>query len=128
MFMDIITFLGIFTIGWICCQFYISYKLRKILQRVAEENGMTLEEMVDSYIERGVNSIKVPNYFTENLESSILLYNKDTGDFVSQATSMDELADKVYKFNKIQFATVKHNDKHIWFVEGKVQNDLKSIE
>lgn len=128
MIMDILTFLGIFTTGWICCQFYFTYKIRKVLQKVAEENGMTLDEMVDSYMEKGVNVIKVPNYFTESLENSILLYNKDTGDFVSQANSMEELADNVYKFNKIQFATVKHNNKHIWFVEGKVQNDLKSIE
>lgn len=126
--MDILVFIGIFSIGWICCQFYISYKIRKILQKVAEDNGMTLEEMVDSYIDKGVSVIKVPNYFTESLENSILLYNKDTGDFVSQANSIEELADKVYKFNKIQFATVKHNNNQFWFVEGKVENDLKSIK
>jgi len=105
------------------------WKLRNALKKVAEQNGLSLEEMAENYFEmNGVRTIKVPNFYTETNGSSILLYNKDTGDFVSQALSLDELADNVYKFNKVNFAVVNHNDLQFWFVEGKIKNDLKDIE
>ena len=92
---------------------------------------MSLEEMADTYLGANgvtVNVKKIPNYFTELNGSSILLYSKDTGDFISQAYSIEELAQKVYEFNKIKFAIVNHNDKQFWFVEGKVENDLQNTE
>jgi hypothetical protein len=115
--------------GWIACQFYTTWKLRQALKKVAEENGMSLEEMAEKYFAmNGVNVIKVPNYFTETNGNSILLYNKDTGDFISQACNIEELADNVYKFNKVKFALVNHDNTQVWFVEGKVENDIKNIE
>jgi len=129
MVMDALIYFQIFLAGWVCCHFYMVWKLRQALKKVAEDNGMSLEEMAEKYFAmNGVNVIKVPNYFTETNETSILLYNKDTGDFISQAYSIDELADKVYKFNKVKFALVNHNDQQYWFVEGKVENDLKHIQ
>ena len=110
--------------GWVLAHFYITYKLRKIITKAAEDNGMTVEEFVG---ETASDIIKVPNYFTEKLENSILLYNKDTGDFVSQGCSIEELAQRVYEFDKIKFAIVNHNDRQFWFVEGKVHKDLKNI-
>lgn len=128
--MDLIVYLNIFMFGWISCQVYIAWKLRRALKKVAEENGLTFEELANSFLEtKGIetNVIRVPNYFTEINGNSILLYNKDTGDFISQACNIDELADNVYKFNKIKFALVKHNDNQFWFVDGKVETDLKNI-
>ena len=128
--MDLIVYFNFFIFGWICCQFYIAWKIRKALKKVAEENGMTFEELASTFLEtKGIEAsvIKVPNYFTENNGNSILLYNNDTGDFISQACSIEELAENVYEFKKIKFALVKHNDDHFWFVEGKVRTDLKNI-
>lgn len=128
MVMDILIYFQVFLTGWVCCHFYMVYKLRKALKKVAEDNGITLDELAESLEEPITQkTIKVPNYFTETNGSSILLYNKDTGDFVSQAMSLDELAKNVYQFNKVIFALVKHNDKHYWFVEGKLEKDLKQI-
>lgn len=128
--MDILGYINVFIFGWVCCHFYMVWKLRQALKKVAKDNGLTLDEMVEtlSVDTRLKTYITVPNYFTETNGNSILLYNKDTGDFVSQAMSLDELAENVFKFNKVVFALVKHNDEQYWFVEGKVENDLKNIE
>jgi hypothetical protein len=129
MVMDMLIYFQVFLAGWVCCHFYMVWKLRQALKKVAEDNGMTLDEMAETFLEtRGIQTITVPNYFTETTGSSILLYNKDTGDFVSQALSLDELAENVYQFNRVKFALVKHNDLQVWFVEGKIKNDLKELE
>jgi len=126
MIMDALVYFQIFLAGWVCCHFYMVWKLRQALKKVAEDNGMTLDELANGL--SGVKTVKVPNFYTEINGNSILLYNKDTGDFVSQAVSLDELADNVYKFNKVEFALVNHEDLQVWFVEGKIKNDLKEIE
>lgn len=129
--MDIFVYINIFMFGWVSCQIYQAYKLRKALKKVAEDNGMSLDELAETFLQtQGIRSqvIKVPNYFTEINGSSILMYCKDSGDFIGQANTIDELADNLYKFDKVKFALVHHEDKDFWFVEGKVENDLKHIE
>lgn len=128
--MEIIILLSVFLFGWFAGQVYVGFKLRQAIRKVAEDNGMTLEELQEIFSEsKGLGKvIKVPNLFTENNDNSILLYNKDTGCFVAQAATLDQLAEDVYKFDKIKFALVKHDSKEFWFVEGKVKNDLKEIE
>ncbi len=126
--MEALVFFQVFLLGWVSCHFYMVWKLRNALKKVAQENGLSLEEMAESFApDTQLTKYTIPNYFTETNGSSILLYNKDTGDFVSQAVSLDELAQNVYQFNKIVFALVKHNDQQYLFVEGKVENDLKQI-
>lgn len=130
MFMDIVVYINFFALGWLCCQVYITYKLRRALKKVAEDNGMSLEEMANKFFEaQGLqaNVIKVPNYFTEVANNSILLYSKEKGKFIGQAETVEELAENLYKFNKVKFALVTHNERQFWFVEGRVQNDLKNI-
>jgi hypothetical protein len=129
--MDILVFINGIILGWILGQAYVAYKLRKAMKRIAEENGMTLEELVEAA--QGVESsttkvINVPNLFTEVSENSIMLYNKDTGMFMGQAKSVEELAENLYKFDKVKFALVNHDERQFWFVEGKIKNDLKEIE
>lgn len=128
--MELLVFFQIFLAGWVSCHFYMAWKLRQSLKKVAEENGMTLDELANSFL--GMQGIetkvsKVPNLFTETTGNSILLYNKDTGDFVCQAEDLDKLAELVFEYNKIKYALVKHDSAEYWFVEGKVRNDLKEI-
>jgi hypothetical protein len=131
MIMDFIVYANIFALGWISCQFYIAWKLRRALKKVAEDNGMSLEDLANTFFEgQGIqtNIVKVPNYFTETNGSSILLYSKDTGDFTGQACNVEELAENLYKFDKVKLALVNHNDQQYWFVEGKVKTEIKDIE
>lgn len=129
--MDFIVYLNFFMLGWVACRAYMAWKLRQALKKVAEDNGMSLEELAETFLAtKGVDTtvIKVPNMFTELTKDSILLYNKDTGNFVGQAKTLDELANNLYNFDKINFANVTHEEKNIWFVEGKVKDNLKDLQ
>ena len=126
---EILVLTQVFMFGWVSCHFYMAWKMRKALKKVAEDNGMSLDELADTFLQtQGVRTITVPNYFTETNGSSILLYNKDTGDFIGQANTVDELAENVYKFDRVKFALVNHDNKEFWFVEGKIKDNLKDIE
>ena len=124
--MDILVLLQVFGLGWVCCHFFMVYKLRKALKKVAEDNNMTLDELAEGL--SGIKTIKVPNFYTETSGNSILLYNKDTGKFMGQANTIEELAENIYKFEKVKFALVNHDSKQVWFVEGKIRNDLKELQ
>ena len=126
---EFLILLQAFIFGWVGCRFYMAWKLKNTLKRIAEDNGLTLEELGENLFEmQGVRAtvMKVPNYFTEHNGSSMMLY-KDSGDFAGQASTIDELAENLYNYNKIKFATVKHNEEILWFVEGKVKSDIKDI-
>jgi hypothetical protein len=124
----ILIVVNVFILGYIIGQSVMAYKIRATLRKLAEDNGMDFHEMERTFLSNSnVNVIKVPNLFTETNRNSILLYNKDTGKFVAQAETFDELAENVYKFNNIKFALVTHDDQMFWFVEGKVKNDLQDL-
>ena len=122
----ILAFIQGFFLGWLVCKMVINYRVRKALSVIAKANGMTLDEMTSVIIES--EEVEVPNLFTEIVNNSIMLYSKDTNQFVCQAPSIDELAKAVMDYNKIDIALVNHNDEKIWFVEGKVRKSLKEVE
>lgn len=119
-----------FVLGWVICRVYMAYKIHHAIKKIVEEHGYTLEEINKDILDMKnlkVDVIKVPNLFTELSQNSILLYNKDTGNFVGQAETIEELAKNLYQFDKVKFANVKHNEKNVWFVEGHVKDSLKEI-
>lgn len=130
--LDFLVLIQFFILGWVGHSFYMAYKMRKLFKQIAEENGMNLNEL-SAALEKGLNNpqvkvTKVPNLFTEAIDNSIMLYNKETGTFMGQANTVEALAEQFYKFNKIKYALVNHDSKQFWFVEGKVKHDLKDIE
>ena len=130
--LDFLILIQFFILGWVGHSFYMAYKMRKLFKQIAEENGLSLNEL-SATLEKSMNNpqvkvTKVPNLFTEAIDNSIMLYNKDTGTFMGQASTVEALAEQLYKFNKIKFALVNHDSKQFWFVEGKVKNDLKDLE
>jgi len=129
--LEFFTLLQVFAFGWMACRIYMAVKIHRAIKNLLEQNGLTIEDIDRELLDvknLEVNVIKVPNLFTELTGNSILLYNKDTGKFVSQASSLDELATNLYEFDKVKFANVKHNEKNVWFVEGKVKDNLKDIQ
>lgn len=128
MIMEILVLIQAFILGWVCHSFYMVYKMRKVLRQIAEDNGMTLEQMNQKLLAEENNVVRVPNYFTEKLDDSIMLYNKDTGKFTGQAKTVEELAENLYKFEKVKYALVNHDSLQFWFVEGKIRKDLKETE
>ncbi len=128
---DVLVLFQAFLLGWVCHSFYVAYKMRKIVKKIMEDNNLSLEDL-DSFMDdknkRNLKIINVPNLFTETAGNSIMLYSKDTGSFMCQATTVEDLADNLYKFNKVKFALVQHDSKEVWFVEGKVKDNLKDLE
>lgn len=119
--MDIFYFLLAFSIGWFGGQYYMALQLRKQIAKIAERYGMTLEELVKSFEQVTTIEIKkVPNLVTEYQGNTIYLYNKDTGKFVCQGSSLDELA--MLCNDEFQAALVEDKDTNLIFANGKIQN------
>lgn len=109
----------IYITGFFCGWYIYGFFLRKRLLEIAREHGIKLDD------EEEVTVIKVPKLFTEKLDNVILCYSKETGAFMSQASSMEELADNILRHKNINVALVYHEDTQLWFVEGKVKAELQ---
>lgn len=119
--MDILDFLIVFSIGWFGGQWYLSYQLKKSITRIAEKYGMTFEEWEESItdiIDNSKSKVKVPKLFTEYEGNSIFLYNKDTGSFLCQGKSLEELAEIIN--GEYDAAVVVDRGKQLIFMKGKV--------
>jgi cysteine synthase len=116
--------------GFVMGQIYFAYKVRKTIDKMSEAFGLDLNKLNQDILDEKaqVKITKAENYFTETLENSILLYSKSTGNFIAQAETMSQLADDLYKFNKVRFAIVKHDKEEFVFIEGKVVPNLQVIE
>ena len=105
--MTLLDIILILALGWVMGQFYTIYKLRKNLRSV-----IIIQEEVSR-----------PNVFkleTEEVDNTILLYDRDTNDFICQGNSLEQLAQLSREYKKIEYATVKHGDYFVAFIEGKV--------
>jgi 5'-deoxynucleotidase YfbR-like HD superfamily hydrolase len=98
--------------------------MNRILRKIAKEHNLSVEEMIEQ-VSPETKVIKVPYMFTELVNGSIMLYNKETKQFVSQADNLDKLAQNLMEHNKVKMAVVNHNNQMLWFVDGKVQRDIK---
>ena len=124
---EYLTLLSWFAFGWFAHSAYVAWKLNRIIRRIAKEHNISIEEMMEQVSQEN-KVIKVPYLFTEAVDNSIMLFNKETKQFICQAASLEDLAKNLMDHNKIKFAVVSHNDENLWFVEGKVKKDIKEIE
>lgn len=121
---EYLTLLSWFAFGWFAHSAYIAWKMNRILRKIAKEHNLSVEEMIEQ-VSPETKVIKVPYMFTELVDGSIMLYNKETKQFVSQADNLDKLAQNLMEHNKVKMAVVNHNNQMLWFVDGKVQRDIK---
>ena len=116
----------VFMLGWVLGQAYMAYRLRQSIQQIAEKYGMTMKEWEDTFSEiSNIKVNKIENLFTETIGNSIMLYNKDTGTFLCQAENIENLAKNAYEHSNVKFAMVTHEEKDMFFVEGKVSSSLE---
>ena len=104
--MTLLDIILILALGWVMGEFYTMYKLRKNLRTY-----LIIEEQTR------------PNVFkleTAEVDNTILLYDRDTNDFICQGNSLEQLAQLSREYKKIEYATVKHGDYFVAFIEGKV--------
>jgi hypothetical protein len=121
--MDIFSFLLVFSVGWFGGQWYMAYQLKRNITKIAEKYGMTFDEWSDSLsnVVKHTNT-SVPVMVTEYEGSNIYLYNKNTGSFVCQGDSLEELARIVKK--EYDTCIVTDKEQMLLFVDGKVQTNL----
>jgi len=105
--LDIILLLAL---GWVMGEFYALYKLRRNLHTyliIKEETRPTVFKLE-----------------TESVGDTILLYDRDTKDFICQGKSLQQLAELSREYKKIEYATVKHGEDFFAFFEGKVTDKV----
>jgi hypothetical protein len=108
--MTLLDIILILALGWVMGEFYTRYKLLKNLRSM-----VIIEE------------IKRPDVFkleTVIVDDIILLYDRETNDFICQGNSLEQLAQLSREYKKIEYATVKHGDYFVAFIEGKVTEEV----
>lgn len=107
--MDIIFIICIFFLGWFIGTRLLLHNLRTAVQKEAKILGIDLDgdETQD----------ELPHLFTEKENNIILVFDKQTNFFVCQGNTLEDAASK-YKIKK---AKVEHEDKLVWFINGKVE-------
>ena len=104
-----------FYCGYKVNQMIMRYAFRKIMKMLSEQHNINIVKELSNK-----ETIEIPNLFTEINGSSIMLYTS-TDNFVCQAHSLEELAQTLLEYKKINRAIVKHADEQLLFVEGKVE-------
>jgi len=107
--MTLLDIILILALGWVMGEFYTVYKLRKNLRTyiIVEEAKPTVFKLE-----------------TELVDDIILLYDRETNDFICQGKSLQQLAELSRKYKKIEYASVKHGDYFVAFIEGKVTEEV----
>lgn len=120
--MTIIEFIMVFFAGWFLGQIYFAWKMQREIQRVAKNLGITIEDITTELNEAIIakNTSFVPELFTEYQQSSIMLYSKETGAFICQAPTLEDLACCAKEFKNIDRAKVEDKDKVLFFIDGKI--------
>ncbi len=104
--MTLLDIILILALGWVMGEFYAMYKLRRNIRSyliIQEETKPTVFKLE-----------------TEEVDNTLLLYDRDTNDFICQGNSLEQLAQLSREYKKIEYATVKHGDYFVAFIEGKV--------
>lgn len=105
-------------IGYQIHKTVITWRVRKILKIL--ENNISIK-IINSDLEAAKSDTETLALFTETNDDNIMLYKKDSKQFVCQAKTIEELASNLFIFNKIDVASVDHNKETLFFVDGKVQ-------
>jgi len=118
MYMELLDLLLAFSVGWYAGQMYLSWQLKKKMEQVCDQLGIPFGKYkIEDITEIKVN--RVPNMFTEYEGNSVYLYNKDSGNFVCQGSSLEDLARTVNK--EYTAAIVFDKEQKIIFHDGKIQ-------
>ncbi len=107
--MTLIDIILILALGWFMGKFHTIYKLHKNLQL------MIIEKPIKS------NVYKLETRLVDDI---ILLYDCETNDFICQGNSLEQLAQLSREYKKIEYASVKHGDYFVAFIEGKVNKEV----
>jgi hypothetical protein len=106
----------IMMILWLSFWFWIGVKFYEKAAIKKRQDSIVTKDTIMT----GVKVKRIPTLNTETHEGIIFAFNSDDATFISQGSSIDEVAELAYKFRKIDLAYVIHNHEPLWFVNGKV--------
>lgn len=101
--------------GYLIGHVHALFRVKKLIKKVAQDNGIDLDELEykESVVVRRVKRLEV-----EQINDIFYLYEKDTRDFICQASSIEELAKLAKEYKNIVMATVIHDNKVFMFHDG----------
>jgi hypothetical protein len=113
--MEILLFLLAGFIGYLIGYSTVIWKLRDFIKEAAAGHGIKVNE--DFTVEQK-ESTAVRKLEIEQVGEMLYLYDRDTKDFVCQATTVDELAKMCKDYKNIALAAVVHKNKVFMFING----------
>jgi len=111
---ELFVLLFVFYVGWILGQLFQLAQLRKNIKTVIsilENDNITIPE-------QSQQPIVLLN--VEEVDNIILIYDRLTNEFICQATTIEEAAEK---FNQLRInvaGSLTHNDNALFFIDGKI--------
>jgi hypothetical protein len=111
--------------------FYSGYKLGKLIQmielrlairKLSKDNDIDLTQLVgNTTVEENPNILLLE---AEHIDNVILIYDRLNNEFICQAESMEEAAEKFYQRKNNMLGALKIDNKNIYFVKGKISNNI----
>jgi hypothetical protein len=115
----------------IALTFYSGYKLGKFIQMVelrlairklAKDNDIDLDQLIGNVtVEENPNVLLLE---AEHIDNVILIYDRLNNEFICQAESMEEAAEKFNQRKNNMLGALTIDNKNIYFVKGKISNNI----
>lgn len=116
--MDLLIIISLVGIGYWIGNMHASYKFFNIMKKVAEEQGIDLDQEVEKLHLKEEKTSEIHKLVTEQHGDMLYLFKRDSDDFVCQGKTLQELAELAKKYKDIKLATVVHDNKVFMFVDG----------
>jgi len=112
----------IFWIGYQVGMSVTAYRLRDLVYREAKRRGLINE--LDPELEE---TPVVAQLMVEKSNNVLYLYNRDDNTFVSQGSTLEEIASLAKKYNNIKYAAVMIDEEIYAFVDGTVKSEQEVL-
>jgi|694.fasta_scaffold01334_9 hypothetical protein len=113
--MELLNYLIGFVIGCFLGYNYFAFKVYRQLIKLAEKEGINLEE--NKVVTPDIRMLKV-----ETHNNVFYTYDIKSNDFMAQGSSLDEVAENLFKNKNVNFALLAAPDnKIIKIINGKIQ-------
>jgi len=116
--MELLIYLALVFLGFTLGQAYMTFKVARLLKKVAEEEGIDLDKEIQIVKNKNEQVHQIYNLEVERINDMLYLFDKNNRDFVCQGKSVEELAKLAKEYKNIIVATVIHDDKVFMFVNG----------
>lgn len=122
MFWDTILIVLTFYSGYKLGKFIQMVELRLAIRKLAKDNDINLDQLVGNVtVEENPNVLLLE---AEHIDNVILIYDRINNEFICQAESMEEAAEKFNQRKNNMLGALTIDNKNIYFVKGKISNNI----